>query len=704
MRSISTDDIESVEVIRGIPSVEYGDLTSGMVKVTRRKGGTGLNARFKADMSSKLFYVGKGFEWGKSDRLSANASLNWLDSKSDPRNTRQSYNRLTGSMRADKIWSKGERFLYTLGGSIDYTGSFDREKSDENLDNGNMPIERYKSDYNRIAFATDFKLASKEAGSFFQSFGLTASMTSEKDVIDRWKYVAMTGAVPLSTDLEEGEHDASIVPSRYEATLRVEGKPFYLFVKSVADFQVRYDNAVYKFMTGMEWNMNKNYGEGTIFDKTRPFSVDMNMRPRSFKSIPSQHKAAVFIENNTTLNLGRLTLKWMAGLRGQTILHLGKEYELQGKIYLDPRLNIRLELPGITLLGEEMSIAIAGGSGWHTKMPTMDQLFPETIYYDITQLNYWPSDESKRRINMRVYKIDPTNFTLKAARNFKWEIRTDLEWNGCFLSVTYFMEDMKSGFRSSSKPVTMTYKDYDESAIDGSVLTGPPALENIPYVTDTLLTTFSYTTNGSRTQKRGVEFTLTTPRIKSLKTKFTVTGAWFKTLYSNSLPEYYRPSMVIDGKAYPYIGYYEDEDGYLREMFNTNFTADTQIPRLGLIFSTSFQCLWFTGSKSNWKNPYPIEYIDKENVRHPYTEASAMDGVLSALVREYNTTVYDYARVPFCMNINLKVTKKVYRDKIALAVFANKILDYNPSYRNRYGSLVRREVSPYFGMELNFNL
>ena len=30
MRSVSTDDIESVEVVRGIPSVEYGDLTSGM--------------------------------------------------------------------------------------------------------------------------------------------------------------------------------------------------------------------------------------------------------------------------------------------------------------------------------------------------------------------------------------------------------------------------------------------------------------------------------------------------------------------------------------------------------------------------------------------------------------------------------------------------------------------------------------------------
>ena len=50
--------------MRGIPSVEYGDLTSGMVKVNRKRGGTDLNARFKADMSSKLLYVGKGMEWG----------------------------------------------------------------------------------------------------------------------------------------------------------------------------------------------------------------------------------------------------------------------------------------------------------------------------------------------------------------------------------------------------------------------------------------------------------------------------------------------------------------------------------------------------------------------------------------------------------------------------------------------------------------
>lgn len=61
MRTISTDDIESVEVIRGIPSVEYGNLTSGVMNIKRIRKPTKLNARFKADDKSQLFAIGKGF-------------------------------------------------------------------------------------------------------------------------------------------------------------------------------------------------------------------------------------------------------------------------------------------------------------------------------------------------------------------------------------------------------------------------------------------------------------------------------------------------------------------------------------------------------------------------------------------------------------------------------------------------------------------
>ena len=49
MRSIATDNIATVEIVRGIPSAEYGNLTSGMVNIKRMRRATPLTARFKAD-------------------------------------------------------------------------------------------------------------------------------------------------------------------------------------------------------------------------------------------------------------------------------------------------------------------------------------------------------------------------------------------------------------------------------------------------------------------------------------------------------------------------------------------------------------------------------------------------------------------------------------------------------------------------------
>ena len=38
LRQISADNIDNVEVVRGIPSAEYGDLTSGLVIVHSKVG------------------------------------------------------------------------------------------------------------------------------------------------------------------------------------------------------------------------------------------------------------------------------------------------------------------------------------------------------------------------------------------------------------------------------------------------------------------------------------------------------------------------------------------------------------------------------------------------------------------------------------------------------------------------------------------
>ncbi len=154
MRTISTDDIERVEIVRGIPSVEYGDLTSGLVKIERKRGGNNVTARLKADMGSYLFYLGKGLEW-QPRKLTLNISADYLDSRIDPRNTLENYKRFTLSARLHKAWSTS-RFSSSLSANVDYTGSFDNDKTDPDLNEG--AVDTYKSSYNRWALTTSFSL------------------------------------------------------------------------------------------------------------------------------------------------------------------------------------------------------------------------------------------------------------------------------------------------------------------------------------------------------------------------------------------------------------------------------------------------------------------------------------------------------------------------------------------------------------------
>lgn len=705
-RAISTDDIESVEIVRGIPSVEYGDLTSGLVKVKRREGGRDLTARFKADMSSKLFSVGKGFERkgrGDAERTTLNINADYLTAASDPRNPRQSYQRLTGSVRFGRHW-QGSAYRYSAGGSLDYTGSFDNKKSDQDLDNGlGGPVERYKSNYNRTQFAATFAVEARHR-QFFHSLDLTASLSAEFDRIDRWRFVETGSDFAKTWGTEAGEYDAVIIPASYDATLLVDGKPFYGYAKAIAIFNADTERSRNTLRVGADWSMDKNYGRGLVFDVARPFSPQMDSRPRAYDAIPALHKLSFFLEDATTLALGDFRVEATGGVRAASMFNLGRRYTIQGKFYFDPRANVVVALPRFHVAGRNLSLRLGGGVGWHTKFPTMDSLYPDTEYFDFTQLNYWPANPALRRINLRLYTLDPTNYDLRAARNFKWEVRLDADWNDNQLSVTYFREDMTSGFRTTSDYRSFTFRDYDETAIDMEQLDGPPSLDGIPYTEERRLGGYSRSTNGSRTEKSGIEFAFTSQRIRAIATRITVTGAYFRTNYSNMHPEYLLPTSAPGGQSYPYVGYYFSTDGYLREMCNTNLLLDTQIPRLKLILSTSFQCMWFLGSRNTPVSAWPISYLDENLVSHPFTAESAADGLLSALVRDSDPTLWRYVTTPFSMNVNLKITKKLYRDKMAVALFVNKLLDYTPDYHTSDGRHIRREVTPYFGMELNIKL
>ena len=698
MRSLSTDDIEKVEIIRGIPSVEYGDLTSGLVKIERKKGGHDLRLRLKADMSSKLFYISKGFEW-KPQHISLNLSADYLDSKADPRNTLENYKRVTLSARLHKQWIHNS-YDMSLSTNIDYTGSFDNDKVDPDL---NYSVEdSYRSQYNRIAWMGDLTLKTKN-NSWLKSAGLMLSTAYEYDQIKRRRLVQLNRTTVAATNREEGEADALLLPWKYMADHEVIGKPFNMYAKLSARVQVPTTKLSNALLIGADWNMDKNYGAGQVYNPERPLYPGVSTRERPLYDIPANHRISAFAEENLKWPTSIGSFELAAGIRATEMLNLPSEYAMHGKIYLDPRANAGYTLPKFTLFGKPTFIRIAGGVGQHTKMPTMEQLFPDKLYIDFIQLNYYHENSDYRKVNLMTYVRDPRNTELQAARNLKWEVSADINIGGNRFSVTYFRERMTSGFRSQTHYDSYQYKEYDTSCIISSELTAAPSVEGLPYTLRNELAGYSQYTNGSETDKQGIEYTLETVRLPKILTRLTINGAWFHTHYHNSMLETYRPSIVVGDRSLQYVGLYHDADGSVSETLNTNFTFDTDVPRLKLGFSVSAQFLWYTMSQRDRISDIPDQYIDPDGNIHDWQSGDETNTYLQWLIRTNSESLYELTRVPMSMNLNLKVTKKLFADRLQVAMFCNKIWDYTPDYE-RKGYIFRRHVTPYFGLEMNVKI
>ena len=701
MRSISTDNIESVEIVRGIPSAEYGNLTSGMVNIKRTRRATPWTARFKADEYSKLFAVGKGFALDAGGNRVINADATYLDSKADPRNNLENYRRITGSLRSRLRWQR-ERVVTAWNLSADYTGSFDNAKSDPDLTQ--RKIDEYRSSYNRYALSSELTLTFP-AARWIESAGLTASASLVSDVVERRKQVTANGTPLAPTSMGEGVHDGKYLMGTYLAEFKSDGRPLDLFIKARAAGNATLGLSIHDYKAGAEWTLSKNYGRGQIYDLERPLSGGWTTRPRSYRSIPALNVLSAVIEDNVTLPLGSHTLEAQAGVRMIMLPTLSDRYYLSGRPYFDPRLNVVWRMPAFDVAGLPMQLSIGGGFGLTTKMPTIDYLFPQVHYADFVQLGYFdvnnPQEFSK--VNLRTYITDPTNYDLRAARNRKWEVRMGADWGKNRLSLTYFRESLRSGFRYSAVYDRYTFRRYDASAIDPSTLTGPPSVDNLPYTDADILDGYNRVTNGTRIDKEGVELQLTTARWQPLRTALTLSGAWFRSRYSNSQMLYYPVATVVGQTPVSdrYVGIYDTDDGRVNHQLSTTLMFDTQIPRWGLIFTTTLQTIWYTKSRRLRENGTPVGYISASDGEfHPWTEADASDTMLQHLVRRFSDQVFATQSTPIALYLNLKATKQIGR-WLRLSAFVNRIVDYLPDYQSN-GVTIRRHSEAYFGMEATF--
>ncbi|MBR1877780.1 MAG: TonB-dependent receptor plug domain-containing protein [Paludibacteraceae bacterium] len=687
MRTISTDDIEKVEIIRGIAGAEYGDVTSGVVKIERTSKPTPWRARFKADGFTKLLFFGKGIGWS-DNRTVLNFGVDYLNAKADPTNTLENYQRITASVRLQQRWEAAD-FRVRWQSHWDYTGSIDNEKIDPDIHNNRE--DSYRSQYHKLGWNNTVVL--NQAGVEWWRLSVQANISGEIDRIDQTRFVQLTTPKnPAIDNMQEGEATVGLLPYKYTAWHTVEGLPMNVFVRPKAEFYFNTWRLEHKANIGIEWRYAKNFGRGQVYDLSRPLNYSSQLRPRAYYDIPATNQLAWYIQDEIKIQFTKDDVRWVPyidlniGLRGTSLLGLGSEYAVSGKCYLDPRANLTVNFPFA-----KGKVYIAGAVGQHTKMPTLLQLSPNLLYMDLQapDKSISPTDET-----MQIYThiVNPANYSLQPARNLKWEVRAGLDIQKHRLSITYFEEDMRDAFRGMLQVEPFRY------SIDGN--------------TYNRLLPYSTIANGSRIHKQGVEWQYQSPRIPVICTRFTLNGAWLRTTYSNSERMYSteKSAGIVNGVNVQdhYIGLYDWTEGYIRESLNSNLVADVYIRKIGLTVSATLETTIYTASKTLEKNGMPVAYISSEDGQlHPYGAAEAQDAILKTLIFDYNTGQFIRRVVPFEGYLNLRVQKSITRFA-SIALYVNRLLDILPDYQvsgaNGGQVTIHRTSSPYFGMEVNLNI
>lgn len=706
VRNVSVENIESVEVIRGIPSVEYGDLTSGVVIFNTRAGRQPLTIKAKSNINVYQVSAGKGFDL-KKNKGAFNVGGDYAYNINNPTQSYLHYQRATAYVKYSN------RFFGNLSSNTSLDFTYGKNSRDRNPDdnatqtssqgmnvggklNTNGTFVFSKGLLKSIRYVLSASYTQKE--SFYEQLYTSANapysgtltdgaILSNRPGVD----VFDAGGNKITNFGDADVNNAAIyLPSSYFARYDIEGKELSLFGKITANFFQRWNHAYNSFMIGTNFQSDGNLGAGKQFTTELPpyrnlSAVNASFRPRDYRDIPFINQLSVYAEDRLSYSGDKIKGKLHAGLRYD-------QYSEVGGI-LTPRINVSISpIPDV--------LSFKGGFGIQAKAPTLLYLYPEKAYFEYININEMsgtlPDNEKLFVTTTRIF--DTQNKDLKIATNKRVEVGFDLKVNKTFLNVVAFSDRLKNGYTMGNALNTfqpVTYNEYRRNT------TGEMEL----YESNPVLAKFYTSTNNIVLNTRGIEFDLLLGRIDAIRTSISTNGAWINSETYNNDYFYFDGYSGTGGKDRTHIGLYEKgmEKRY-DERLITALRVTHNIPEIGFVVTLTMQTTWMDKDWYVYGNDtIPIKYISKHNGQvYDFDPDRKEEPEFRTLIRQKNTKNYMTESLPplFCFNVNL--TKEI-GDFMRVSFFANNMFRDYPiaeSKRNP-GSFTERNNSFFFGLELS---
>ena len=709
-RSISVENIESIEVITGVPSAEYGDLNSGMVKIHTRKGRTPWNVTMAVNPRTYQLSASKGFDLGK-DRGVLNASGEWTRATKKLTPPYESYTRRGLSLSYSNTFAKVLRF------EVGVTGNLGGKNAKDDPDAYSGSWSKGRDNVVRANTSLTWLLNR----SWVTNLKIEGSVNYNDNRLHDHSYTttAATGQPAVHSE-KKGYFLATMLPSSYFSDRIVDSRELDFAASFKYEWFRRWGGVKNHVKAGLQWKANGNAGQGEYYED--PALAANGYRPRPYSDYPYLHNLATYLEDNLTVPIGKTSLSLSAGLRMENIFVKGTEYKDVSS--LSPRFNIKWKLLD--------GLSLRGGWGVSEKLPSFYILFPEQQYRDIWTFGVSYGDTAAYVYYTEPYKME-FNPDLKWQRSSNSEIGIDAEFLGVKLSVvgfynktinpyrynnsyspfSYNVRQLPSGASLSGKTVN-GFK-VDQTSGDIEIETSDGTIKTETKVTDRTFAENKTPGNGAAVTRAGAELIVDFPEIRPIRTRFRLDANYSYTHYiDRNLYYVYRTGWShtsLPNRSYQYVGIYSGtsngtSNGKLSHAADLNLTSTTHIPQARIIITCKLEMSLFSRSRNlseydggeyahfvegsgsiygsnGFTEVYPLKYMDLNGVEHDFTAAEAAKSEFSNLIlRSGNAYTFAWDGYGTYLSANLSVTKEI-GDHVSLSFFANNFTNSRMSVKSK---------------------
>ena len=690
LRSIATDDIESVEIIRGVASAEYGDVSSGVMIVNKRIGVSDLNMKARIMPGIMQLHAGKGFDIKSVGSL--NISADYARGTSDPRFLTDKYNRGLLSL-AHRKTLLNKTWTLTTNIDLSYTGEWKGADPDE-------PEAMKKFFSSRDAFSLRLShngmLKLDKALARTLKYYVALSLSSDRIFNDRLVSVG-SGAILDAT--KDGMYEGTPYPSSYETLSGTRSNPVMYWAKFSDLFYLNVENMSNRFNVGAEWKIEGNRGIGQ-YDKTLKFKAFAQDRIRRFCDIPYMNQISAYVEDNVVLTFSERrypNITGQVGVRWTVV----QPWRNERMMALSPRLNIAVN--------PVRYLSLRLGYGISEKVPSLQDLYPSPDYYDFYNMSVSDGQKSYYLYSTRVFDNKPVS--IKTMRGTKYELGFDVRLdNGMSFSVVGYHEKVSRGFGpDNSEWKTLVFDVWNAADV---TFTGQKPIydQQNPSRRDTVLYNLIRPGNPKSRRNRGIEFDFNFGKINATNTSFYLSGAWSETRSSSSNLGYKLPVGEARNYGPVYVVYPEGSYSFSESRrFSATLRVVQHIPAIRFIVSASAQCILYEYDHEVSSGTRPLGYIyGSEYIK--FTEDQLDDIEFNFHGYMLKDQIFDtrISNVPvtwpaiWCLD--MRVTKEI-GDKAGFSFYANNVLFSQPWQSNSVSvSKVERNGGLFsYGLEIFLN-